>query len=169
MSCCRNMDIMEAILKNRLDKGERFSITMTSSAQTLSVNTDNHGRATCFIVQDPFDLEKWCYGKMTDSLLYQLGIEPLFPEPVAGPEPVKRYTLDGVIYREYEWIYDDDDEAEYIRIYRIDDPVAFYWAPGHTTHRVLDKNGTVHIVPAPGEKGCVLRYAKAYGEDPVRF
>jgi hypothetical protein len=73
---------------------------------------------------------------------------------------IKRYDLDDYEYRDYDF------EG---RVYRIDKPVAFFWAPGHTTHRVLDANGVVHIVPAPGERGCVLRYRKTEGHDPVKF
>lgn len=42
------------------------------------------------------------------------------------------------------------------RIYRIDAPQQLFI--GTTTHRVLDGNGVVHCVPAPGEKGCALRW-----------
>jgi len=77
---------------------------------------------------------------------------------------LKKYELTGVMWREYEWIADDD-----ARIYRIENPIAFYWREGATTHRVLDAEGVVHIVPAPGQMGCVLRYKKAEGVEPVMF
>jgi len=73
---------------------------------------------------------------------------------------IKRYDLEDYKYREYDF------EG---RVYRIDYPIAFFWAHGHTTHRVLDKEGTVHIVPAPGFQGCVIRYQKIEGADPVKF
>ena len=42
------------------------------------------------------------------------------------------------------------------RIYRIEKPVRLYI--GRSTHRVVDGQGIVHCVPAPGYAGCVLRW-----------
>lgn len=42
------------------------------------------------------------------------------------------------------------------RVYRIENPVRLY--VGTTTHRVVDKAGIAHCVPAPGYQGCVLRW-----------
>lgn len=53
------------------------------------------------------------------------------------------------------------------RIYRIDGPKSLYI--GTTTHRVLDAVGVVHCVPAPGEKGCVLRWMPKDAADPIQF
>jgi hypothetical protein len=44
------------------------------------------------------------------------------------------------------------------RIYRIENPVTVQFRPGGVTHRVTDSTGIVHIVPAPGVAGCVLRF-----------
>lgn len=83
---------------------------------------------------------------------------------------VKEYKLEGVIWREYEFMLEFDGKFGLApRVYRIENPVLFYWAPGHTTHRVLDSEGVLHIVPAPGEKGCVMRQKKADGFPAVAF
>ena len=66
--------------------------------------------------------------------------------------------LEGVVWREYDYGG---------RVVRIDNPVEL-WI-GETTHRVLDAQGVVWCVPAPGHCGCVLRWKKADGEPPVRF
>ena len=55
------------------------------------------------------------------------------------------------------------------RNYRIDNPVSLHYRPTGTTHRVVDVNGVAHCVPAPGEKGCVLRWKNKYGLDRVNF
>ena len=55
------------------------------------------------------------------------------------------------------------------RVYRIDDPQELYFRPGGSTHRVVDANGIVHCVPAPGFNGCVLRWYKPKGRKPVDF
>ena len=55
------------------------------------------------------------------------------------------------------------------RVYRIDNPVSVFLRAGGTTHRVLDRNGIVHCVPAPGSNGCVLRWENQAGGEPVRF
>lgn len=73
---------------------------------------------------------------------------------------LKEYQLDHVVWREYDF------EG---RVYRIEHPIKFWHRPGGETHRVLDSKGVIHIVPAPGVRGCVLRYTKAEGQDPCKF
>lgn len=53
------------------------------------------------------------------------------------------------------------------RTYRIELPLSL-WI-GETTHRVLDNQYVVHCVPAPGEKGCVLRWKPKDIAEPVQF
>ena len=79
-------------------------------------------------------------------------------------EPVKEHLLTEVLWREYEF-----DGTNGRVTYRIEQPWAFYWAPGHSTHRVVDSEGVVHIVPAPGSEGCVVRYKKPENVKPVEF
>jgi hypothetical protein len=55
------------------------------------------------------------------------------------------------------------------RIYRIDRPETLWYRPGGQTHRVLDQEGVVHCVPAPGINGCVLRWRSKEGFAPVQF
>lgn len=52
-------------------------------------------------------------------------------------------------WREYDWG---------TRVYRINDPICIYYHEGGTTHRVVDLNGVVHLVPAPGHMDCVVRF-----------
>lgn len=57
-------------------------------------------------------------------------------------------------------------------IYRITDPVAFYYRDGGSTHRVVDSKGIVHCCPAPGFNGCVLRWKNRdveAGADPITY
>lgn len=84
---------------------------------------------------------------------------PALETNVSSPE-LKEYTLDNVLWREYDFAG---------RVYRIDRPVCFWHRAGGETHRVMDGQGVVHIVPAPGVNGCVLRYAKEHGEHPCKF
>lgn len=53
------------------------------------------------------------------------------------------------------------------RVYRIEAPHQLFI--GTTTHRVLDSKGVVHCVPAPGEKGCALRWQPKDASEPVQF
>lgn len=55
------------------------------------------------------------------------------------------------------------------RVYRIENPVDLYFRPGGETHRVVDSEGVVHCVPAPGIHGCVLRWKKPKRRKPVDF
>ena len=57
-------------------------------------------------------------------------------------------------WREYDW----HDPAGNHRIYRIDKPVQVAFRKGGGTHRVVDSTGVVHVVPAVGWYGCVLRF-----------
>jgi hypothetical protein len=59
-------------------------------------------------------------------------------------------------WREYEWIVPETREN---RVYRIGKPERV--VIGETTHRVIDADGIVHCVPAPGHFGCVLRWSGA--------
>lgn len=61
---------------------------------------------------------------------------------VKGVEDWREYDFDG-------------------RVYRIEKPVLVEFKKESTTHRVTDSNGVVHCVPAPGHKGCVLRWKGA--------
>lgn len=55
------------------------------------------------------------------------------------------------------------------RTYRIESPKWLYYRPNGTTHRVVDQNGVVHCVPAPGYFSCVFRWQNPIGMDPVQF
>lgn len=66
----------------------------------------------------------------------------------------------------------DEQAREYDfngRVYRIEEPSILYTRPGGTTHRVLDKSGVVHLVPAPGQFGCVVRWYPKNAQVPVAF
>ena len=53
--------------------------------------------------------------------------------------------------------------------YRINYPLWLYFRPGGSTHRVVDADGIVHCVPAPGQLGCVLRWKPKDPNSPVQF
>jgi hypothetical protein len=55
------------------------------------------------------------------------------------------------------------------RVYRIDTPRTLFTRKGGTTHRVLDQQGVVHLVPAPGFNGCVIRWFPKDLNKPVAF
>jgi hypothetical protein len=55
------------------------------------------------------------------------------------------------------------------RVYRIDNPQTLFIRIGGTTHRVLTEDGVVHCVPAPGQNGCVLRWANRNKKKPCEF
>ena len=55
------------------------------------------------------------------------------------------------------------------RDYRIVKPIALYYRTGGSTHRVVDRSGVVHCVPAPGTGDCVLRWQSKNPEQPVDF
>lgn len=67
-------------------------------------------------------------------------------------------------WREYEW-----GTANGRTTYRIIAPKTLYHRVGGSTHRILDTNGIVHLVPAPGQQGCVLRWKPKNPDEPVQF
>ena len=77
-------------------------------------------------------------------------------------------SIDQEMWREYEWAYQLDGRILY-RAYTILRPVLLVIRPGGTTHRIVDMEGVVHCVPAPGHMGCVLRWKNSDGVDPVNF
>ena len=75
------------------------------------------------------------------------------------------------IWREYEIAlgYADDWGLPAMRIYRIDNPVTLYTRPGGTTHRIVDRDGITHCLPAVGYHGCAIRWYNGEGNDPCKF
>jgi len=73
---------------------------------------------------------------------------------------LKKYDISTERWREYDWPG---------RVYRIDKPLILFCRLNGTTHRVVDGDGIVHCVPAPGVKGCVLRWQSKDSQTPVHF
>lgn len=58
-------------------------------------------------------------------------------------------------WREYEWT---DPATKARTTYRINSPARVVIPRrGASTHRVIDKDGILHVVPAVGAHGCVIR------------
>jgi len=81
------------------------------------------------------------------------------------------FPLTSENYREYEF---GEEDNRYI--YRIDNPVALFLhkrsdGKGYgDTHRVLDYDGVVHCVPAPGGRdNCVIRWKSIDPTNPLNF
>lgn len=67
-------------------------------------------------------------------------------------------------WREYEW----RDPKVGTVVYRIERPVKVYFGKGHSFHRVFDGR-IVHLVPAPGTMGCIVRWEPGDKKNPVQF
>lgn len=52
-------------------------------------------------------------------------------------------------------------------VYHIPNPATLY--VGTTTHRVVDTDGVAHCMPAPGYRGCVIRWQNPASMAPVQF
>lgn len=70
---------------------------------------------------------------------------------IAGHEDWREYEFDGLRSRV---------------TYRIERATNLQYRTGGTSHRVTDENGIVHILPAPGYCGCVVRVRTAGTEQP---
>lgn len=73
---------------------------------------------------------------------------------------LEKHDISGEQFREYDFGG---------RVYGIRTPKTLYCRRGGSTHRVVDEDGLVHCVPAPGRDGCVLRWRPKNGEEPVWF
>jgi hypothetical protein len=73
---------------------------------------------------------------------------------------LKEGDLSKELWREYEF------EG---KVYKIENPQKLYFTKGGSTHRVVDSNGVVHCLPAPGWNGCVLRWKQREGTGDVTF
>jgi hypothetical protein len=82
--------------------------------------------------------------------------------------PVQNITgrdISGVIWREYSWVVNGIERAV-----RIDRPKELFCRPGGTTHRIVDEDGLVYIVPSVGVMGCFITYKpRADRDKAVRF
>lgn len=70
------------------------------------------------------------------------------------------YDVSDEEWREYEW---EDNGKMYM--YRINKPRRLFFRQTGTTHRVIDENKVVHCIPAPGNRGCVLRWYSPTGPE----
>lgn len=85
--------------------------------------------------------------------------------PLEGRSPMSELKTSDITceeWREYEF-----GTAAERAVYRIQSPATLYHRPGGTTHRVVDAEGIAHCLPAPGEKGCVLRWKSKDPAKPV--
>lgn len=73
---------------------------------------------------------------------------------------LQSFSLTSEAWREYDFGG---------RVYRINSPQTLFIRVGGTTHRVLDADGAVHCLPAPGQGDCVLRWMNRDGCSPVEF
>lgn len=83
-----------------------------------------------------------------------------FVENIENKTGLKQNDITTEAWREYDF------EG---RVYRIALPKTLYYRDGGSTHRVVDYYDVVHCVPAPGVKGCVLRWQNKDKSVPVNF
>ena len=92
-----------------------------------------------------------------------VGFVPL----VSADKPkLSQHILEDYIYREYEWI---EPETKEVIVYRIDRPTTLFTTLKGKTHRVVDSDGIVHLVPSVGYMGCRIRYKKEEGSPKATF
>lgn len=63
-------------------------------------------------------------------------------------------------WREYDFLH---------RVYRIESPKTVHYIKGGGAHKVVDSEGVVHCVPAPGSGGCVVKFLPVDPNAPVTF
>lgn len=85
---------------------------------------------------------------------------------MAASKELKAFDISTEAWREYDFM---DRFSGVQRVYRIIEPVTVVIYDGSTTHRVIDSQGIVHIVPAIGCCQCVLRCTPKPGEKHIVF
>ena len=86
--------------------------------------------------------------------------------PSTELDDLKERDISAELWREYRWVMPD---GRGLRTYRIENPVTLRCGHKHTTHRVLDRAGQVHCVPAIGLLGCVVVWEPRDQGRPVQF
>ena len=79
-------------------------------------------------------------------------------------EKIIANDLSSELWREYEMGSGSDRLT-----YRIHNPKTLFVRVGGLTHRVLDSEGVVHLLPGPGYRGCVIRWKPRDQSTPVKF
>lgn len=74
--------------------------------------------------------------------------------------------LSGELWREYEFGPAGTDMRT---VYRIPNPVLLLYWPDGTTHRIVDSEGVVHLLPRQGLDGCVIRWRNKPGLPAAQF
>ena len=78
---------------------------------------------------------------------------------------LNEYDISTELYRTYRMINKVGQQVDY----RIDGPITLFIRPGGSTHRVLDKAGIVHCVPAPEMFGSVIIWENKDSKKPCEF
>jgi hypothetical protein len=60
-------------------------------------------------------------------------------------------------------------ELEGGKIYRINNPQTLVYRVGGSTHRIVDGDGVVHLLPGPGYRDTVIRWKTREGLAKVAF
>lgn len=68
------------------------------------------------------------------------------------------------VYRAYEFGTGLDRYRHVVR-----SPETLVFRKGGSTHRVIDSEGVVHCVPAPGHNACVLTWVPKDPDKPIQF
>lgn len=132
--------------QSRLDDNRRSSIVSTRPLSVLEITFRNKLRERN--MQDYRD-------EVDDS-----GIEAVIQfENLPEIPGLKLSDISCERYREYDFVD---------RVYRINNPIALYFRPGGSTHRIVDVDGTSHCVAFPG-KSTVLRWVNFDLSVPVNF
>lgn len=88
-----------------------------------------------------------------------------------GPEPLQSFDLSSEAERTYIYAVttpNGETTGTEARM-TIEKPVRLWCKANGATHRVLDADGTLHIVPAPGYVGCAVEVEPYDPADPVQF
>jgi len=78
---------------------------------------------------------------------------------------MKEYDISCERWREYSFGEDEDT----LRVVTIMTPQKLFISASGSTHRVLNSDGVITCVPAPGRNLCVLSWLAKDSDKPVAF
>jgi len=82
---------------------------------------------------------------------------------------MNKKDISSEAWRSYEWVIPETEEK---RLCVIVKPLSLYYEKGSSCHVITAKedNGIIaYCVPSVGRFGCILKWGKDSGEDPVLF
>lgn len=155
-----NIDAMMACLSFKVAEAEPTGVKASSDAAIKDTIADDGAVPKCGV-----DI----LGRIRRENVKRLGTDPWSSTASRDAVVTLASRADGAVLAKPQLQFKDTTNEEWreyrywdaqqvYRVYRIESPQKMGYYKGCTTHRVVDAEGLVHIVPAVSQGGCVMVY-----------